>query len=412
MKKIIDTGLAVGIVISLVACGSPSSDSKVAESVVTEQDSNISVEVESEESTDEVVESEPERELVKAVTVFSDDKVDIEFTEVEKNGVHFNVINKTDATVTIQADSIAINGISTNDIVMSDDVLPQSSGEVVASCHLYPEDRVEYISGQLRIIDFDNSFKTYNALFTNIPVVDAPRDVNEYIRQCVEELPLIYSDDNLDLYFLKADNIGMHFMTVNHTETNITVQADSVSVDGISVNDITMSDDVAPLSVGEVVAKCHIATTEPRSISGQLRIIDFENSFKTYSVILNNVSLSEETGEAIADSLVEGKTLLYEDEIARIYYESVDNQGVHFIVENITDMNITIQADAISVNGISENDITMSDDVAPKSTGEVVAKCKVDYSQKVNTIGGQLRIIDFGNSFETKKASFINIPVE
>ena len=53
----------------------------------------------------------------------------------------------------------------------------------------------------------------------------------------------------------------------------------------------------------------------------------------------------------------------------------------------------------------------MSDDVAPKSKGKVVARCS-DFSdvKNVRTVGGQLRIIDFA-SWETYDATFVNIKV-
>lgn len=107
------------------------------------------------------------------------------------------------------------------------------------------------------------------------------------------------------------------------------------------------------------------------------------------------------------------KTLLYEDSRVKIYFSKVTERGVEFLVENLTDLNITIQADSVSINGISTNDIMMSDDVAPKSTGKVVAKCEdFETDMTVQTVGGQLRIIDFSYSFKSYDAKFINIPIE
>lgn len=106
-------------------------------------------------------------------------------------------------------------------------------------------------------------------------------------------------------------------------------------------------------------------------------------------------------------------TLVHEDEKVKIYFSGIVKNGVEFTVENLTDVNITLQADSVSINGISTNDIIMSDDVAPKSKGKVVARCD-DFSTetKVETVGGQLRIIDFDNGVKTYKATFINVPIE
>lgn len=106
-------------------------------------------------------------------------------------------------------------------------------------------------------------------------------------------------------------------------------------------------------------------------------------------------------------------TLVHEDEKVKIYFSGIVKNGVEFTVENLTDVNITLQADSVSINGISTNDIIMSDDVAPKSKGKVIARCD-DFSTetKVETIGGQLRIIDFDNGVKTYKATFANVPIE
>lgn len=105
-------------------------------------------------------------------------------------------------------------------------------------------------------------------------------------------------------------------------------------------------------------------------------------------------------------------TVVYKDKRVKISYKEINEDGVVFEVQNKTNANITIQADSVSINGVSINDITMSDDVAPKSTGTVVAGCSVDTSQKVKKVGGQLRIIDFNSSFETYDATFVNVKVK
>lgn len=103
--------------------------------------------------------------------VYSDNKVEIYFSEITNKGVAFEVKNLTDINLTFQADSVAVNGISTNKIVMSDSVAPQSVGIIVAKCSEFNiSDDVYTVSGQLRIIDFSHSMKTYNAKFVNVEI--------------------------------------------------------------------------------------------------------------------------------------------------------------------------------------------------------------------------------------------------
>lgn len=222
----------------------------------------------------------------------------------------------------------------------------------------------------------------------------------------------VYSDDKVTISYAFADSDGVHFYVQNQTDVNITIQANSISINGLSQNDIIMSDDIAPQSTGEIIAKCAVdpdITVE--TIGGQLRIIDFNNSFKSYSATFVNVPTTEGSSASLPEYPSSDYPLLYEDEKVSIYYVSVDNSGVHFQVQNHTDVNITIQADSISLNGFSANDIIMSDDVAPRSLGEIVAKCDINISDSVETVSGQLRIIDFNNSFKSYDASFSSVPV-
>ncbi|USK94717.1 hypothetical protein [Bacillus tropicus] len=103
--------------------------------------------------------------------VFEDERVKISFVKLDTNGVKFLVENKTNTNITIQADSISVNGFSSNDIMMSDDVAPNSKGFAVAkTSELGDVGSPEKVSGSLRVIDFKDSFKTYDATFTDVAV--------------------------------------------------------------------------------------------------------------------------------------------------------------------------------------------------------------------------------------------------
>lgn len=125
---------------------------------------------------DEIRETEKEQtqeneQKQEPVLIYEDDNVKISYVEITENGVVFWVENLTDINITVQADSVAINGISTNDILMSDDVAPKSKGKVVARCDDFSIDtKVEKIGGQLRIVDFTNSLKSYDATFSDVSI--------------------------------------------------------------------------------------------------------------------------------------------------------------------------------------------------------------------------------------------------
>ncbi|KLV29237.1 hypothetical protein [Priestia megaterium] len=124
-------------------------------------------------ATDEVTKAEPKKEKA-SVQVFSNDQVTISYKEVTAEGVKFLVENKTDKSLTIQADSVAINGFSvnSNDISMSDDIAPKSKGYAVAMTDkLTDAGTPEKISGSLRVIDMNSTnMETIQAQFTDVAI--------------------------------------------------------------------------------------------------------------------------------------------------------------------------------------------------------------------------------------------------
>lgn len=105
------------------------------------------------------------------IKLYEDDKVKISFLKTTSFGMEFMVVNKTDVVLTIQADTLAVNGLSVSGYIsMSDDVSPQSKGKVTARCDItnYNES-TKTISGQLTVINFKN-YDSYKATFVNIKV--------------------------------------------------------------------------------------------------------------------------------------------------------------------------------------------------------------------------------------------------
>ena len=220
--------------------------------------------------------------------IYSDSRVDIYFYQLAKDRVWFKVKNKTSEEITIQADSIALNRNSTDNIIMSSDIAPYSTGYADAKCSFPGIYTVGQISGQLRVISFGGAFKTYTAPFVNITV-----DSTVAVQTPSVSAPLVYSDEKVDIYFKEATSDGVYFTVRNKTDINITIQANSVSVNGYSTDRITMSDDVAPGCVGVVRARCTPGATGSAvyKVGGTLRIIDFNHSFDTYSASFANISV-------------------------------------------------------------------------------------------------------------------------
>lgn len=125
-------------------------------------------------------ESQEETESVQRTTlVYEDEYVTISYSHIgepdwmDRRGVVFTVENKTDYVLTFQADSLAINGIDLGNISMSDEISPQSTGEISAKSDKVTATTVSKISGQFRVIEWDNELfgaLSYDAKFVNVEV--------------------------------------------------------------------------------------------------------------------------------------------------------------------------------------------------------------------------------------------------
>lgn len=155
-----------------------SKDEDIAESKV---DIEKSVEVGSEETetnletTEESTEAtdNSNEEPIEPTLVYEHDLFDIYYVQSTEEGVIFLLENKSDIMLTVQANSVAINGISTNNIIMSDDVTSKSKGFVMATTlDLASAGTPETVSASLRVIDFTDSMETIDVQFTNVDVTE------------------------------------------------------------------------------------------------------------------------------------------------------------------------------------------------------------------------------------------------
>lgn len=124
-----------------------------------------------------------QRKLTEGTTVYEDKYIKINFLEVGKEYSYgdycavFLVENKTNGVLTIQGECVSLDGVDIGNITMSDPVSPQSKGKVYASSRGLKYTKPKVVSGQLRVIDFDqNIFATsyrdnsYNANFVNVAI--------------------------------------------------------------------------------------------------------------------------------------------------------------------------------------------------------------------------------------------------
>lgn len=110
-------------------------------------------------------------------------------------------------------------------------------------------------------------------------------------------------------------------------------------------------------------------------------------------------------------------TLVYSDSNVNIYfYDITEDYGdteVNFKVKNKTSKKLEFQADTVTLDGVSYNDISMSDPVAPKSTGIISITSDSIECKQPKTVGGEFKYFDgFVGKTIDKNVSFVNVKVK
>lgn len=107
-------------------------------------------------------------------------------------------------------------------------------------------------------------------------------------------------------------------------------------------------------------------------------------------------------------------TLVYSNSKINIYFQDVtteyDETYVNFKIKNKSSKKLDFQADTITLDGISYNDIIMSDPVAPQSTGIISAQVEKAPYKQPKTVGAELRCFD--DNLNTDNISFVNVKVK
>lgn len=107
------------------------------------------------------------------------------------------------------------------------------------------------------------------------PPTEAPTSITD-------TLPLIFSNDEFDVYFVSAKPYEyddtetlVKFLINNKYNTQIEFQADTIILDGISYSDIIMSDPVSANSLGYIEATVEdCSNSNPSSVGGDLKFFD------------------------------------------------------------------------------------------------------------------------------------------
>jgi hypothetical protein len=167
------------IVVGAIATGGEETE-KASEDKITDEESTEKADKavdtinKANEALEELegTEAEAETKASKPVQVYTDDQVTVSYKSTDEMGIKFLVENKTDKTLTVQADSISVNGFSSSNIIMSDDISPNSKGYATAMTdELADAGTPEKISGQLRVIDMQSTnYDTKTATFTDVAV--------------------------------------------------------------------------------------------------------------------------------------------------------------------------------------------------------------------------------------------------
>ena len=128
-------------------------------------------------------------------------------------------------------------------------------------------------------------------------------------------------------------------------------------VDGADLENFVVGDSIT-LYYGVSVSNEPYFFSATRAKDVDFTMDDVNKQFQTdTSSPETNESTEAFTSETEGENTFDG--VIYEDSSITIKFLKVDSKGVHFDVENLTDKNITIQADSVSINGRSYNDIIL-----------------------------------------------------
>lgn len=217
--------------------------------------------------------------------------------------------------------------------------------------------------------------------------------------------------------------LELFFNVENKTSKTMIIQADAISLNGYCFNDISMSYNVISRTVGEISLYINefdsslVDVDNIEYVGGQFRILDDATMTVYDTAICTNVRVDKLGTGGIPTDFNE-KNKLFEDSNCALYYRfikksfaSSSQANLYLYLKNKTNGTLTIQAEALAINGIGFYQLIASDAVLPRTIGIVNINIGDFDFQKVdiNTIeklGGQLDIIQ--NAFKSYKVIFAN----
>lgn len=217
--------------------------------------------------------------------------------------------------------------------------------------------------------------------------------------------------------------LELFFNVENKTSKTMIIQADAISLNGYCFNDISMSYNVISRTVGEISLYINefdsslVDVDNIEYVGGQFRILDDATMTVYDTAICTNVRVDKLGTGGIPTDFNE-KNKLFEDANCALYYRfikkssaSTSKANLYLYLKNKTNGTLTIQAEALAINGVGFYQLIASDAVLPKTIGIVNINIGDFDFQKVdiNTIeklGGQLDIIQ--NAFKSYKVIFAN----
>lgn len=232
---------------------------------------------------------------VNLTEIYNDENCAIHFYKVEeeknKVNVYFRVNNKTGRTLTFQSNCISINGESTNNIIMSDEISPNSNGTIKMRLNNLKEEYFDFknissLSCNFKILDFnDTNFHNGERGYSvAIDTVQIPCE-NDPITSGVDGIQF-YDDERISIAYLNTEqddeDIQVYFRVANKTSDVLTIQCKSLGLNGEAVSNIIASEEVAPHSAGNISVKCKVDLNfvdieNITSLTGSLRVIAFDN---------------------------------------------------------------------------------------------------------------------------------------
>lgn len=146
-----------------------------------------------------------------------------------------------------------------------------------------------------------------------------------------------------------------------------------------------------------------------------------EHTYKTDDFIEQETTEPQTTEKATEPptekptEITDGLTKLYSDDRIDVYFKdaelykySTDEVNVHFLIKNKTDVQQHWQADTVILDGVSYNDVVMSDPVSANSYGVIEISVDDCSNSNPSTVGADLRCY-FGQDVINNEMLNVNI---